>query len=40
MRPLKPRITFDIYAMFLLNRPLSALANEFLKALKRILDTP
>lgn len=40
MRPLKPRVTFDIHAMFLLNRPLAALANEFLKTLKCILDTP
>lgn len=40
MRPLKPRITFDIHAMFLTNRPLGALATEFLKVLKRVLDTP
>lgn len=40
MRPLKPRVTFDIHAMFLLNRPLAALANEFLKTLKRVLDAP
>jgi DNA-binding transcriptional LysR family regulator len=40
MRPLKPRITFDIHAMYLLNRPLGALATEFLKVLKRILDAP
>jgi DNA-binding transcriptional LysR family regulator len=38
MRPLKPRITFDIHAMFLVNRPPSALATEFLKTLGRILD--
>ena len=38
IRPLKPRITFDIHAMFLNNRPLGALANEFLKTLKRVLD--
>lgn len=38
MRPLKPRVTFDIHAMYLLNRPLGALASEFLKVLKRILD--
>ena len=40
MRSLKPRITFDIHAMFLNNRPLGALANEFLKTLKGVLDTP
>lgn len=40
MRPLKPRVAFDIHAMFLLNRPLSALANDFLKTLKRVLDAP
>ncbi len=40
MRPLKPRVTFDIYAMYLLNRPLGALAAEFMKTLKRVLDTP
>jgi DNA-binding transcriptional LysR family regulator len=40
MRPLKPRITFDIHAMFLNNRPLGALATEFLKTLKRVLDIP
>lgn len=38
MRPLKPRVTFDIHAMFLLNRPLGALASEFLKTLKQVLD--
>ena len=38
MRPLKPRITFDIHAMFLNNRPLGALATEFLKTLKQVLD--
>ena len=40
MRPLKPRITFDIHAMFLNNRPLGALATEFLKTLKAVLDIP
>ena len=40
MRPLKPRVTFDIHAMYLLNRPLGALAAEFMKTLKRVLDTP
>jgi len=40
MRPLKPRITFDIHAMFLINRPPGALATDFLKALGRILNAP
>ena len=40
MRPLKPRITFDIHAMFLINRPPGALADDFLKTLKRVLDAP
>jgi DNA-binding transcriptional LysR family regulator len=40
MRPLKPRIAFDVHAMFLINRPPSALANDFLKTLKRVLDAP
>lgn len=40
MRSLRPRITFDIHAMFLINRPPGALAADFLKTLKRILDTP
>lgn len=38
MRPLKPRITFDIHAMSLMSRPPGALASEFLKLLERILD--
>ena len=40
MRPLKPRIAFDIHAMFLINRPPSALATDFLKTLERVLDAP
>ena len=40
MRPLKPRIAFDIHAMFLINRPPGALADDFLKTLKQVLDTP
>jgi DNA-binding transcriptional LysR family regulator len=40
MRPLKPRITFDIHAMFLISRPPGALAASFLKTLARILDAP
>ncbi len=38
MRPLKPRITFDIHAMSLMSRPPGALASEFLKVMERILD--
>jgi DNA-binding transcriptional LysR family regulator len=40
VRPLKPRITFDIHAMFLISRPPGALAASFLKTLARILDAP
>jgi DNA-binding transcriptional LysR family regulator len=40
MRPLKPRLTFDIQAMFLINRPPGALANDFLKTLGAIVDAP
>ena len=40
MRPLKPRITFDIHAMFLISRPPGALAASFLKTLAGILDAP
>jgi len=40
MRPLKPRITFDIHAMFLINQPPGALAADFLKVLERVLDAP
>ena len=40
MRPLKPRVTFDIHAMYLINRPLGALASEFLKTLEGVLDAP
>ncbi len=40
MRPLKPRLTFDIHAMYLINRPPGALATSFLKTLARILDAP
>jgi len=39
MRPLKPRITFDIHAMSLMSRPPGALASDFLKVMERILDT-
>jgi DNA-binding transcriptional LysR family regulator len=40
MRPLKPKITFDIHAMFLVNRPPGALATEFLKTLGRVIEAP
>jgi DNA-binding transcriptional LysR family regulator len=35
MRPLKPPMTFGVHAMYLLNRPLTALATDFLKTLRR-----
>ena len=37
---IKPQITFDVHAMFLLNRPPTALATEFLKTLAKVIDTP
>ena len=40
MRPLKPQITFDVHAMFLLNRPPTALATDFLKTLAQVIDVP
>ena len=39
-RPLKPRLTFDVHAMYLLNRPPTALATEFLKTLGRVIGSP
>jgi DNA-binding transcriptional LysR family regulator len=38
MRPLQPRIAFAVHAMFLLNRPPTALATEFLKTLGQVID--
>jgi DNA-binding transcriptional LysR family regulator len=38
MRPLKPQLTFDVHAMFLLNRPPNALATDFLKTLAQVID--
>lgn len=38
MRPLKSRLTFDINAMYLLERPPTALATDFLKTLARTID--
>jgi DNA-binding transcriptional LysR family regulator len=40
VRPLEPRLTFDIHAMYLTNRPPNALATEFLKTLARVLEAP
>jgi len=40
MRPLRPRVVFDIHAMYLINRPPGALATDFLKTLARVLDAP
>lgn len=39
-RPLEPRIPFDVHAMFLLNRPPTALATNFLKTLARVINAP
>lgn len=38
MRPLKPQITFDVHAMFLLNRPPTALTTDFLKTMAQVID--
>ncbi len=38
MRPLKSRLTFDINAMYLLERPPTALGTAFLKTLARTID--
>jgi DNA-binding transcriptional LysR family regulator len=39
-RPLQPQISFDINAMFLLNRPPTALATDFLKTLAAVIGSP
>jgi DNA-binding transcriptional LysR family regulator len=39
-RPLEPQIPFDVHAMFLLNRPPTALATDFLKTLARVINAP
>ena len=39
-RPLKPRLSFDVNAMFLLSHPPTALATDFLKTLARVISTP
>jgi DNA-binding transcriptional LysR family regulator len=38
MRPLKPSLTFGVHAMYLHNRPLTALATDFLKTLRTVID--
>ena len=40
MRPLKPPLTFDIHAMYLVNRPPAALATDFLKTLASVIESP
>lgn len=40
IRPLKPRLTFDVHAMFLVNRPPTALATVFLKTVAQVIDAP
>ncbi|VVT20122.1 LysR family transcriptional regulator [Sphingomonas sp. EC-HK361] len=40
MRPLKPQLTFDVSAMFLINRPPTALATDFLKTLGKVIEAP
>ena len=39
-RPLRPSLTFDVYAMALESRPLSRLASDFLDLLAETIDTP
>jgi DNA-binding transcriptional LysR family regulator len=38
MRPLKPSFTFGVHAMYLQNRPLTALAGDFLRTLGNVID--
>lgn len=40
VRPLRPRVTFDVHAMFLTNRPPNALATDFLKTVGRVIEAP
>lgn len=40
IRRLKPRLTFDVHAMFLLSRPPSALTTDFLETFARQIDVP
>ena len=39
-RPLDPQLSFDVNAMFLANRPLNALAKDFLKTLAGVIEAP
>ncbi len=39
-RPLDPPIPFGVHAMFLINRPPTALATNFLKTLGHVINTP
>ena len=39
-RPLDPAIAFDVHAMYLLNRPPTALATAFLATLARVIKAP
>src|SRR3546814_11777704 len=39
VRPLKPPLTFDLYAMHLLNRPPTAVATDFLKVVSAVIDS-
>lgn len=40
VRPLEPRLSFDVHAMFLLNRPPTALATDFLKTFAGVIGAP
>jgi DNA-binding transcriptional LysR family regulator len=40
VRPLEPKLAFDIHAMYLTNRPPNALATDFLKTLARVIEAP
>lgn len=40
VRPLNPRLSFDVHAMFLLNRPPTALATDFLNTLRQVIGSP
>jgi DNA-binding transcriptional LysR family regulator len=40
IRPLKPQLAFDVQAMFLIDRPPTALATDFLKTLTQVIDAP
>jgi len=40
VRPIEPPILFDVHAMFLINRPPTALVTNFLKTFGQVLNTP